>query len=311
MNSILPSEKKCQEAISNIQSEIIHTPLIRYSSDKSIYLKAENQQHFGSYKIRGVANRILKISEKELEKGIVTASAGNMAQAVAYFCRKRGVPCTVLAPETIPQIKKEKILSLGAKLRLLPFNDLWKSVQTGMVELPGTFIHPAFDTDLTAGYASIAEEILQSGHKLDAVYIPFGVGGLTLGLGSYIKYKSPETKVIACEVETAAPLTHSFRSGAPAKVTRLPSFVDAIGTPECLPRVFEAVSQVVDETAVVTLEETKTAMKLLLEGPHFTVEGAAAVAFAAALKAVNPRQRSAVILTGSNIDKGLFQECVG
>jgi threonine dehydratase len=301
--------------MSSLQS--LHTPLISYSS--RIVLKPENLQPFGSYKIRGVSAAIECCNTRQLRNGLVAASAGNMAQAVAYEARRRGLPCRIFVPDTAPEVKKDAIRKLEAEVLELPFQKVWEIVRqydptTADKNLTGggLFFHPVFTRGLLEGYGSIVQEILADDSRVDAIVVPFGVGGLTLGLAKALDFFGAQhVQVYACEPETAAPYRASFEAGYAKTVSRTPSFVDAIGTPETLPQVFNQARKYNVQSLVVTLEQTRSAIRELALHHKLICEGAAAAALAGAQQLLLSdcrHRRVAAILTGGNIAPTVFNE---
>lgn len=289
---------------------VMRTPLIRLHGEKKVFLKPENLQIFGSYKIRGVNSAICQASPTVLSKGIKVASAGNMGQAVAFLARQRSIACEVFVPDSAPEIKKQAIKNLGASISELPFEEIWKMVMHRPKHFEGLFVHPVFTPGLLEGYSQIAEELLMDRPTLDAVIIPFGVGGLAVGVGRKLKELKPSIKVYACEPDTAAPLKLSLLTGNAMRTRRFPSFVDAIGTPEVLPEVFSIVSKLVTDSIAVSLKEIEQALAELMKKNKLICEGAAGASLAAAkrLKKENPEMEVACILTGGNISSQVLRE---
>jgi threonine dehydratase len=283
---------------------ILRSPLIAAHGIPGVFLKAENLQPFGSYKIRGIDYLVKHTPSELLKNGLCAASAGNMAQAVAFVARERGLRCKVFLPDSAPEVKKNAIRELGAEIVELPFQEVWALVR-GDSKIPceGIFIHPALTPLLLKGYESLAEEIIDDLPMLDALVVPFGVGGLTTALARVMKRRKPQAKVYACEPETAAPLHFSLLAKRPVSIQRIPSFIDAIGTPEVLPAVFDEISQLVSESLVVSLEQARKAIHWLYSQHHLVCEGASGVSLAAAERLVkNGRHQKVVaVLSGGNI----------
>lgn len=289
-------------------SMYIRTPLLEL--ERGIFLKPENLQPFGSYKIRGVARAIEVADPVKLKEGLSAASAGNMAQAVAFAAKTLGTPCRIFAPTTAPQIKKDAIRALGAELVELSYEDLWKLVnRQSPTPARGVFIHPIHTPGLLEGYASIADEILADAPDAEDVILPFGVGGLSLGVARRLKELKPGIRIHLCETETAAPMRASLEIGEASRIAREPSFIDAIGTPEVLPEVFQALRPLVEGSLVVSLDETRHAITELATKKKLVCEGAAAAALAAARQL--PRDRKKVcVLTGGNLPREILVECL-
>lgn len=289
----------------------IKTPLIPFYGDspKKIFLKLENLQPFGSYKIRGVENIIKNLPSEELKNGLVAASAGNMGQAVAFLAQKYDIQCTIIVPESAPQVKVQAIANLGANVIKLPYERVWRIVQEGKYpECPGYFIHPANNRFLTSGYENIAKEILHELPRLDAIVIPFGVGGLTLGVASYLRKYHPHVKIYTVEPETSHPLHRLVIEKDLSFIPVQKSLVDAIGTPEVIPTVRAMIEGLIDTPTIVTIEQVKSAISLIFNKHHVMTEGAGAASLAAALTEQVKGENIACIVSGGNIDFKSFAE---
>src|SRR5262245_58380225 len=229
----LPALANVEEARRTIIGSAIRTPLVRLNAPgvvPEIYLKLENLQPIGSFKIRGATNAMGHLAPDTLARGVMTASAGNMAQGVAWCARARGVPCTVISPENAPATKIEAIKRLGGRVVQVPFDDWWKAfAERSFPGVTGTFVHAFDDLRVMAGSATIALEILEDLPDVEAVVIPWGGGGLACGIGSALRLLRPSCKIFAAEVTTGAPLSASFAAGAPREIDYQPSFVDGIG----------------------------------------------------------------------------------
>lgn len=285
-----------------MQTLIVRTPLLRFQQTR-IFLKPESLQPFASYKLRGVAQAVMSAPEELRANGLCTASAGNMAQAVAFMARELKLPCRIIVPDSAPEVKKAAIRNLGAELDEKPFHEVWELVRNPPRSTNELFIHPVFTPGLLEGYGRMAQELLEDRPSLHAVVVPFGVGGLTLGLGRALKKLKPEIRIYTCEPETASPLAVSLKRGRASQVERQPSFIDAIGTPEVLPEVFAEAKDLVHESRIVRLDETRAALRELAERAKLVCEGAAAASFVAArqLASENPTFEIAAILSGGNL----------
>ncbi|MDP3561524.1 MAG: pyridoxal-phosphate dependent enzyme [Legionellaceae bacterium] len=291
------------------KNNILRTPLIpfysfNYELDASIYLKAENLQLFGSYKVRGIDAFFKNTSEQALCGGVSAASAGNMGQSLAFMAEIKGIPCTIYVPDTAPAIKKERIKKLGANLIELPFKELWQFIVEPMLSSKNSlFIHPVFTESLLSGYENIAVEIVEDLPAMDAIVIPLGIGGLAIAISRTIKRLKPQVAIFTCEPETAAPFKAALKNGSPIKIEPKVSFVDAIGTPEILPYVFEQLAPIVVDSEVVPLIDIEKALEMLLLNNKLLCEGAAACSLAAAINISKKTsyQNIACILTGGNL----------
>lgn len=288
----------------------IRTPLVRLNAEEhEVYLKLENLQPIGSFKIRGAANAIAKTAKARLEKGLLTASAGNMAQGVAFCARKLGVPATIIAPDSAPETKIQAIKRLGGRVIQVPFDQWWRAFEER--SFPGvdaTFIHAFDDPNVMAGNGTIGLELIEDLPDVDAVVIPWGGGGLACGIAAVLKAQKPSVRVYAAEVSTAAPLAAALKAGTPQVVDYQPSFVDGIGGKTVFPRMLAEALPLLDGSIVVTLDEARFALKLVAERNRVIVEGAAACAVAAALSGKAGTGKIAAIVSGGNIDMKKFCE---
>lgn len=289
-----------------IASHAIRTPLVRFnvaSAPAEIYLKLENLQPIGSFKIRGAANAIARLSPEKLERGVVTASAGNMAQGVAWCARSLSIPCTVVAPETAPETKIKAIERLGGRVIKVSFAEWWRAfAERAVPGVEGTFIHAFDDRDVMAGNGTIALEILEDLTDVDAVVIPWGGGGLTCGIASALRELRPACKIFAAEVETAAPLAASLAAGAPTEVDYQPSWVDGIGAKAVFPQMFDRARRLIEGSLVADLNSVAEALRLLITHNHIVAEGAGACPVACALSGKAGTGKIVCIVSGGNID---------
>jgi len=305
-----------QEARKRIEKTIVRTPLIRLELGPDypdVRLKLENLQPINAYKLRGAANAVALLPETERKRGVWTISAGNAGQGVAYAARKAGVPCTVVVIETAPASKLERMRALGAKLIPVPYGVAWKALEERLFPgAEGTFVHPFDDHNFIAGHATLGLEILEDAPDTVAVIASIGGGGLITGVGSAIKALKPEIKVWGAEPETAAPAALSFEVGSPQvfKNWKL-SFVDGAGGQSMFPRMWERMKPVVDGYIVVSLDDTKNAMRLMAEKVRIISEGAGALPVAAALTGKAGKGPIVAIVSGGNIDLNKFCELIG
>lgn len=298
-----------------IANTIARTPLIRLelgAEFPDVRLKLENLQPINAYKLRGAANAVALLSEPERERGVWTISAGNAGQGVAYAARQAGVPCAVVVVETAPKSKLERMKALGAKLIPVPYDIAWKALEERSFSgADGTFIHPFDDHNFIVGHATMGLEILEDAPDTAAVIASIGGGGLITGVGSAIKALKPETKVFGVEPETAAPAALSFEKGSPQVFTNWKaSFVDGAGGQSMFPRMWERMKRAVDDYLVVSLEETKNAMRLMAEKARVISEGAGALPLAAALSGRAGKGPIVAIVSGGNIDLNKFCELI-
>jgi threonine dehydratase len=302
-----------QEARKRIAPTIVRTPLIRLELGPDfpdIRLKLENLQPINAYKLRGAANAVAMLSDSERKRGVWTISAGNAGQGVAYAARQAGVPCAVVVIETAPKSKLDRMRALGAKLFPVPYDVAWKTLEErSFPGAEGTFIHPFDDDNFIAGHGTMGLEILEDAPETAAVIASIGGGGLITGVGSALKALKPEIKIFGVEPETAAPAALSFKMGSPQVFKEWKaSFVDGAGGQSMFPRMWERMKPTVDEYFVVSLEETKKAMRLMAEKTRVISEGAGALPLAAALTGKAGKGPIVAIVSGGNIDLNKFCE---
>jgi len=304
---------QAEQARRNIAALAFRTPLVRCNVDEpaSLYLKLENLQPIGSFKIRGAANVTALTPRAELDRGLLTASAGNMAQGVAFCARRLGIPATIIAPDTAPATKTLAVERMGGRVIKVPFAEWWRTFETR--SYPGvnaTFIHAFNDPHVMAGNGTIALELLEDLPDLEAVVIPWGGGGLSCGIAAVLRALAPKVRIYAAEIETAAPLAASLAAGEPRTVEYQPSFVDGIGSKMVFANMFEEAQKLLDGSLVVTLKEAAHAMKLVAERNRIIIEGAAACAVAAALSGRASSGKIVAIVSGGNIDLDKFAQII-
>ncbi len=296
-----------QEAQSRLSDTVYRTPLVPLNVDDSpaeIFLKLENLQPIGSFKLRGAGNAMQLAKKEQLQKGVWTPSAGNWAQGVAWYARLLGVKCTVVVPESAPETKIAAIKRLGARVVFAPFDDWLQIYQSRSYEgMEGLFLDDFSEPAVRAGHGTIGLEILEDLPEVDAVLIPYGGGGLSCGIATGLRALKPETKVYACEVDTGAPLAASLAAGKPVEIDHTSSFVDAVSAPFIFPGMWELASELLDDSLVVGLEEVASAIRIMAERNCIIAEGAGAVSVAAALAGKAGSGKVVCIISGGNIDK--------
>jgi threonine dehydratase len=280
---------------------------------REIYLKLENLQPINSFKLRGAANAVAMLPHERRSRGVWTISAGNAGQGVAYAARQAGIPCTVVTIETAPDTKVERMRALGAKLVRASFDACWAAMERR--EYPGvdgTFIHPFDDDDFIAGNATMGLEIIEDLPSVGVVIAAIGGGGLISGVASGVKALNPNVRVFGAEPETAAPGALSFATGIASKFDAWqPTFVDGAGGKSVFPRMWDRFKDIVDGSIVVTLDETKRAMRTLAEKTRVIAEGAGALPAAAALSGkVEAAGPIVAVVSGGNIDLAKFFELI-
>jgi threonine dehydratase len=300
-----------EAARERIAGAAVRTPLLRLhvEAPAEIYLKLENLQPVNSFKIRGATNAVMLAPEKARRTGLVTASAGNMAQGVAWTARELGVPATIAVPEHAPQAKLAAIERLGGQVIKLPYDDWWNVIVTSRVDgVEGLFVHPVQDPGVMAGNGTIGLEILDDLPDPDAVVIPYGGGGLTAGIASAVKALRPDTKIFTAEPATAAALAAAFAAGQPTDVDYQPSFVDGSGSRRVLDTMWPLVRPLVDGALSIPVAEVAAAVRLLAERARVIAEGAGALALAAALSGRVGSGKVVCIVSGGNINLSTLAE---
>jgi threonine dehydratase len=284
----------------------VRTPLIRLhvaDAPAEIYLKLETLQPINSFKIRGAGNAIRRAPAELRAQGLLTASAGNMAQGVAWVARELGLTATIAVPEHAPEAKLAAIERLGGRVLKVPYDDWWQAIVTS--EIPGEeglFVHPVADEAVMAGNGTIGLEILEDLPDVDTVVIPVGGGGLAVGIASAVKATAPEVRVVTAEPETGAALTAAFAAGGPTDVDYTPSFVDGSGSRRVLDPMWPRLQEVVDEAVAVPIADTEAAVRTLAERVRVIAEGAGALSTAAALAGRAGSGKVVCVVSGGNIN---------
>jgi threonine dehydratase len=291
-------------ARTRIRRAAIRTPLVRwFDGPADIRLKLEVLQPIGSFKIRGALNAIAALPSAALADGVVTASAGNMAQGVAWCARDIGVPCTVVVPDHAPDAKTRAVQALGARVVRVPFDRWWRVLEERRFDgAPGAFIHPVADPAVIAGNATIGLEIVEDWPEVEVVLAPFGGGGLSCGIGAALRAVRSTASVRAVEPETASPLAVSLAAGRPRSVQYRPSFVDGAGGRSVLPEMWPLVRALIGGSEVVSLAEVEDAIRALVARARVVAEGAGALSVAAALSGGVGAVRVGCVVSGGYID---------
>jgi threonine dehydratase len=299
-----------------IADTIVRTPLVKLdlgAGFPDVRLKLENLQPTNSYKLRGAVNALALLSPGERARGVWTISAGNAGQGVAYAARRFGVPCTVIAIETAPAAKLDRMRALGATLIPVSYATAWEALERrSFPGVEGSFVHPFDDHNFIAGHATMGCEILEDAPDAALLIGAIGGGGLIAGVGTAMKALKPSVKVWGAEPETASPAAASFAAGSPQEFKAWKaSFVDGAGGRSMFPRMWERLAPLLEGSIVVTLEETRAAMRLLAEKSRVVAEGAAAVAVAAAIKRHDAPGPVIAVVSGGNVDLSKFCALIG
>ena len=310
-----PSAADVAAARDRIRGAAVRTPLVRLEVDAPIelWIKLENLQPIGSFKLRGAINAIRSIPVSELGEGVYTASAGNMAQGVAWGARELGIPCTVIVPDQAPAAKVDAIRRLGAEVVKVTHGEWWQAmIDHGRAGMRGRFIHPVADPLVIAGNATIGAEIFEEIRDAAAVFVPYGGGGMTVGIAAVARLEGLSVPVYGCEVETAAPLRASLDAGEPQTIERTPSFVDGIGGRGVLAEMWPLVSTLVADSIVLTVAQVAEAVRQLVTRGRVVAEGAGAAGVAGALTAhermLKPGDKCVAVVSGGNIDAAVLCE---
>jgi threonine dehydratase len=297
-----------EAARARIADVAVRTPLVPLRADgvpadTEIYLKLETLQPIGSFKIRGATNAVRLAPPQARARGLVTASAGNMAQGVAWAGRELGLPVTIAVPEHAPEAKLAAIERLGGNVLKVPYEDWWRAIVTSRVDgVDGLFVHPVQDEGVMAGNGTIGLEILDDLPDPDAVVIPYGGGGLTVGIASAIRALKPNTRIYTAEPSTGAALAAALAAGEPTDVDYTPSFVDGSGSRRVLDTMWPRVRPLVDDALSVPIADAAAAVRTLAGHARVIAEGAGALATAAALSGRAGTGKVVCIVSGGNID---------
>ena len=292
-----------RRARERIGDDVLRTPLVQL--DERTWLKLECLQPIGSFKLRGALSAVRAASPAELAGGVVTASAGNMGQGVAWAARELGLRATIVAPDSAPRAKLDAIERLGGAVVSVPYEAWWQAMVDRHYEgLDGLFVHPVEDEAVMAGNGTIGLEVCEDLAEFDTVIVPWGGGGLTTGIASAVKALRPDARVVTAEPETGAPFAAALAAGAPAAIEFRPSFVDGAGGPGLLPSMWDRASGLVDEAVAVPLDEVAEAIRLLASRTRVVAEGAGALALAAARR--RGEGTIVCIVSGGNIDAAVL-----
>ena len=302
-----------EAARTRIAGTILRTPLVELQGTESkIFLKLENLQPINSFKLRGAANAVATLDPEKRARGVWTISAGNAGQGVAYAARKAGVPCTVVAIDLAPETKIARMRALGATIVKASWDECWEGLERrAFPGIEGTFVHPFDDDHFIAGNGTAGLEIVEDLPDVATVVTALGGGGLVTGIASAVRAKNPSVRVFVAEPETAAPYARSLHLGRPSAFDEWqPTFVDGAGGKSIFPRMWERMRGVVDGSIVVTLDETRRAMRVLAERSRIIAEGAGALSVAAALSGKVGDSPIVAVVSGGNIDLATFYEAV-
>jgi len=300
----IPTLREIERARAAFPPSIVRTPLIRYrgAPEREIYLKLESLQPIGSFKLRGAAAALGQAEPAQVAQGVITASAGNMAQGVAWIARERGIPCHVVLPDHAPQTKRAAIERLGGALHPVPFDRWWRTLsERGFDGLEGFFIHPVSDAPVICGNASIGLELYEDLPRTQTVIAPYGGGGLSTGIASALRAVGSSARVYAAEIDRAAPLTAALAANEPVAIDYRPSFVDGIGGKGLLPEMWPLAQKLLAGALCTSADDIAEAIRALVRFEHIVAEGAGAAALACAL-ASDPPEPIVCVVSGGNLD---------
>jgi len=302
----LPTGADVAAARRNIRGFALRTPLLKLAADipgVTIYLKLENLQPLGSFKIRPGVNVLKTMDPQQLRHGVLTASAGNFGQGLAFAARELGVPTTVVVPDSSAATKSKSLAELGAKVIRVPFDEWWQVITTRrFAGEDGVFIHPVAESAVVAGNATIGAEIIEDQPDMDAVVVPFGGGGLISGIGSVMRRLKPAVRMIAAESEAAQPAAAALANGRPTQVPHIQSFVDGMGSTTVLDEMWPLVRPMVDQAVCASFAQITEAIRLLAGRHHVIAEAAGAASVAAAIAGHAGKGNIICIVSGGNID---------
>ncbi len=304
----IPALDEVRQAAARLAPYIVRTPLLRlnlHDEPKPIYLKLENLQPIGAFKVRPMGNAVLSIEHGA--DGLYTASSGNAGLALAWMGRQAGFPVRIYAPRSAPQGKLHAIRAFGAEVRLIAEDEWWRIIEeAGHPEERGCFVDAVRNPHALAGIATLGLEIVEQLPEVDTVIVPFGGGGAICGTAAAIRALKPETQIVAAETTAAEPLTAALREGRPVQVPTTPSFISGVGAPSVLKEMWPLVRRLVDRTLVVSTENVAEAIRLLFAKNRVVAEGAGAISVAAALRDEAADGATVCVVTGGNIDPGVF-----
>lgn len=298
------------DARRRLEGVALRTPVIASNAappDREVWLKLENLQAIGSFKVRPIGNAVLSRTSADLARGIYTASSGNSALGVAWMAGRLDIKATAVVPDNAPEAKLAELRRLGADIVTLPFAEWWRVIETGrLAGLDGLYIDAVRDPAALAGDATIGAELVEQLGDLDAVFVPFGGGGLASGIACAMKALRPGVRIVACELDSAQPMRAAMAAGGPVEVSADPGFVSGVGYGSVLPEMWPLVSTMIDEVVTVSLNQVTAAIRALATGNHVIAEGAGAVSVAAALFGAHHHRNICAIVSGGNIDTALL-----
>jgi threonine dehydratase len=301
-----PTVDEISAAESRLAGLAVRTPLIRLNypeTEAEIYLKLENLQPVGAFKIRSMGNILKSTEAGKLRHGVYTASSGNSGFALAWLARHLGIPATIYVPETAPEGKIASIRREGAQIKVSPYADWWDIIcNHGLDGEQGFFVDAVCDPAAIAGNATIGLEIVHDLPGVDTIVVPFGGGGVSCGIASGVHTLKPDTRILAAESEMSTPFRSALEAGRPVAVENRPGFISGIGGLSVLPEMWPLARRILDGSVVSPLSAVADAVRILFEFNRVVAEGAGATALAAALS-MKTDGPIVCVITGGNIDK--------
>ena len=312
LNNIIEAKDRLDGVIN--KTPLAHAPILSNELNANIYLKKENLQYTGSFKLRGAFNKISLLSDTEKKAGVVAASAGNHAQGVAFSAKHYGIDATIVMPEATPLTKVSGVKYYGAEVVLhgANFDEAYAYATQFAKENNKTFIHPYADDDVIAGQGTLALEILDNVKDIDTVVIPIGGGGLIAGMASAFRQLNPSIKIVGVVASGANAMKQSYENNKIIDSVSVKTIADGIAVRDVTPKMYDYVKELVDEVVEVEDKEVASAILFLLERQKIVVEGAGASALAAVMhKKIDIENKTVVLpLSGGNIDVTMLSQII-
>jgi threonine dehydratase len=294
-----------ESARARLRGVIVRTPVVRC---EAVQLKLENLQPAGSFKLRPIANAMLTRPPGALSAGVHTFSSGNSALAMAWMAKRIGIAATAVVPDNAAESKLALLRALDARIVKQPFPQWWDAITSGKcAQFDSAYIDAVRDPAAFAANGTIALEILEDLPDLDAIFVPFGGGGLACGIANAVRSLRPAVKIVVCELETAHPFKSARAAGGPVDTPCDTGFVSGVGFGSVLPEMWPVANRLIDDTLTVSLNEVVGAIRLLAEKNKVVAEGAGAIPVAAALSNRHRFGNVCAVVSGGNLDPALIK----
>jgi threonine dehydratase len=304
------STAEIESARARLRSVVSRTPTVRCAAapdDRAVHLKLENLQPAGSFKLRPIGNALLSRPRAALSAGVHTFSSGNSALALAWMAKRMGIAATAVVPDGAAESKLALIRSLDARIVHQPFAQWWSAVTSGRCsQFDTTYIDAVRDPAALAGSGTIAAEILEDVPDVEAIFVPFGGGGLACGIANALHAAGSAVKVVICELDSAHPFLSARQAGGPIESPCDPGFVTGVGFGAVLAEMWPVANRLIHDTLTVALSEVVDAIRLLAEGNKVVAEGAGAIPVAAALSNRHRFRSVCAVVSGGNLDPALL-----